>query len=287
MSRPIPLGDGEAPFPAALAGRVLLHVASETLALGCLFERHGNAYIRIPVHRRQQMPGCEWHCRRVGGLLRSVSYTFERLDHWIALAREAPDRVAGLYRAILNRPDLPEADLTWRTDVYRRGPEGYSLAFRAGSYNPLNVWNTLRGAVHLNGRAEAGFEDRPVPAADAGLLRLANGAPARGLLFLDGRDRTADLLRTVWQEGAAGPMRLEVSAPEGEEWSLDALVLPDGERFTPLGLFLALEDGAAAGGWDTGSPAAQPVAAPFLPGRLVTEALLRQARFPVPNPVLA
>lgn len=57
--------------------------------------------------------GAPWHCRRAGGLLRSVSYTFERLDHWIALAREMPGQVAELYRANLNRPDIPEAGLTW------------------------------------------------------------------------------------------------------------------------------------------------------------------------------
>lgn len=292
MGRLMPFADGEAPPRATLAGRALLHVTSETLALGCLFERRGDAFIRIPVHRRQQMAGCEWHCRRVGGLLRSVSYTFDRLEDWIALARETPGRVAELYRAILKRPDIPERDLTWRSDVYRRGPEGYALAYRAGSYNPLNPWNTVRGAVHLNGCAEAGFEDRPVSAAGATSLRLAGGAPERGLLFRGGRDWTAEVLRAAWREGAAGPMRLEVSAPEGEGWTLDTLVLPDGERFSPLGLFLALEGGAATGDWDTDLPVAPRPgaglgAAPFLPGRLVTDALLRQARLMAPSPALA
>ena len=69
-------------------------------------------------------------------------------------------------------------------------------------------------------------------------------------------------------------------------------MLPDGERFTPLGLFLAIEGGAATGGWDTETqaaprPSALPGAAPFLPGRLVTDALLRQARFAGAGPALA
>jgi hypothetical protein len=263
-----------------LAARALLQLASETLALGCLFERRGDAYIRVPVHRRQQMAGCEWHCRRLGGLLRRVSYTFEPLDGWTALAKEAPERVATLYRSILGRPDIAAADLVWRSDVFARRLDGYVLAFPAGSYNPLNAWNTVRGAVHLNGSAEAGFDAAPRLA--PGRLRLSVEALERGLLFLGGCDRTADVLQATRREDRAGTAgRLEVSVPEGEDWSLDDLTLPDGDRFTPLGLFQLLLGGGAHGGWSTGSSAlpASPVwqgAMPFLPGPLVREAVLRR-----------
>jgi hypothetical protein len=271
-----------APPTPPLAARSLLQLASETLALGCLFERRGDAYIRLPVHRRQQMAGCEWHCRRPGGLLRRVSYTFEPLDGWTALAKEAPERVVTLYRSILGRPDIALADLVWRSDVFARRLDGYVLAFPAGSYNPLNAWNTVRGAVHLNGSAEAGFDG--APRLGPGRLRLSVEALERGLLFLGGCDRTADVLQAARREGRAGTAgRLEVSVPEGEDWSLEDLTLPDGERFTPLGLFQLLlgVGGGAQGGWSTGSSAspALPVwrgTMPVLPGQLVRGAMLRR-----------
>jgi hypothetical protein len=258
---------------APLSGHALLQVASETLALGCLFERRGAAFIRIPVHRRQQMMGCEWHCRRAGGRLRAVSYTFELLEDWIALAELAPDRLAGLYRAILGRPEIAAGDLTWRADVFARGPEGY-------------VWNTVRGAVHLNGTATAGFGVGPRPDSTPARLRVTGPALERGLLFLGGRDRTAEVLHATRRDEGEGPVaRLEVIAPEEAGWSLEDLSLADGAAFTPLGLFRSLRGDAAGDpgtGWDTvpAQPpqnAARAGAVPFLPGPLVTHALLRQA----------
>ncbi|MBP0496451.1 hypothetical protein [Roseomonas indoligenes] len=277
------------------AGPGLLHLTCETLALGCLFERRGAAFIRVPVHRRQQMLGCEWHSRRIAGLLRAVSYTFEALEDWTALAQEAPRRVAALYRGILGRPEIRDEDLVWRSDVYARRPDGHELVFPAGSYNPLNAWNTVRGAVHLNGGAMAGFEAMPRPD-PGGRLRLSEGPPERGLLFLGGRDVTAEVLRPARREGPAGPpRRLEAAVPEEADWSLCDLSLPNGERFTPLGLFHALlggnpaggpgEEGEASGrglGRGPGDPwaLAGMGSVPLLPGRLVTEALLRQAGLP-------
>ena len=274
-----PRSDGHEP-PAPSAGRALLHLACETLALGCLFERRGEAFIRIPVQRRQQMMGCEWHCRREGGLLRRVSYTFEAMEDWIALAREGPERVAALYRGILGRPEIREAELIWHSDVFVRTPDGYVPAFRAGSYNPLNAWNTVRGAVHLNGCAEAGFEAPARPGAAGGRLRLAGGAPERGLLFLGGRDCTAAVLHATRRDGAADCMqRIELSVPVGEDWSLGELTLPDGERFSPLGLFRALLGGEEDA---LDSLAAARPGEAFLPGPMISEALLRQVR---PAPV--
>ncbi len=81
---------------------------------------HGGACIRIPVQRHRQLPSCEWHCRRAGSLLRSASYTFERLDHWFALARQMPGQVAELYRVTLDRPEIPGDGFIRRSDVYRR-----------------------------------------------------------------------------------------------------------------------------------------------------------------------
>ncbi|SHI43024.1 hypothetical protein SAMN02745194_00340 [Roseomonas rosea] len=270
-----------------VARQAWLHLASETLALGCLFERRGAAHIRIPVHRRQQMAGCEWHSQRSGGVLRSVSYTFEALEDWNAMARESIEDVAALYRHILGRPEIRPADLTWSADIYRRGPEGHVLAFPAGSYNPLNAWNTVRGAVHLNGGMAAGFEASPLPMTDPGRLRLTDAGLERGLLFLRGRDCTAELLHPARREGWAGPIsRLELRLPGGADWSLDDLTLPDGERFTPLGLFQALlgEPAWAREGRRRGL--AEPTRDPMLPGPLVSRAMLRQL-FASGRPALA
>ena len=275
-------------LPEARGARGLAQLATETLALGCLFERWGHSFIRRPVQRRQQMAGCEWHCRRVGGRLHAVSYTFEDLEDWIALAREAPREVVSLYRGILGRPDIAEADLHWRGDVFARGTEGYVLAFPAGSYNPLNAWNTVRGAVHLNGLAEAGFEARPRMGRQAARLRLDEAALGQGLLFQAGRDVTVSVMRAARRERhGMAVTRLELQVPEGQGWSLSDLTLPDGEGFTPLGLFHRLAGEGPSGGEDgtgwEGEPAQQFTwlgTTPFLPGSLVRDAVARRGGSP-------
>jgi len=264
--------------PGSLAGRALLHVACETLALGCLFERRQGLHIRVPVQRRQQAAGCEWHGRRVGGALARLSYTFDPAEGWAALWRDSPERVAALYRRILGRPDIAAAELGWRSDMYVRASGEHVLAFPAGSYNPFNAWNTARGAVHLNGPVGEGFEGAgarlPGPPVIAPL-----DVPRQGLLFLGDRDRTAEVLRIVRLDGARGPVRrIEVAAPAEASWSLDDMTLPDGEGFTPLGLFRALRGAAEERDADAAWPANWPEGAPCLPGGMVAEALLRRAR---------
>ncbi|MBP0491818.1 hypothetical protein [Roseomonas indoligenes] len=270
---------------AALSDRAVAHLAAETLVLGCLYQRRGGAYVRIPVHRRQQFTGCEWHCRRVDGRLVSVGITCEPLEEWLTLAETAPDDVVELYRGILGRRDIPANELFWGSDIYTRSADGYDLVFAAGEYNPLNAWNTVRGAVHINGSARGGFDTAP---ADDTPPRLRLRLPKKGLLFLGGVDMTAEVLRVSRDDGRGWIDRLEVAVPAGEHWALSELVLASGDRFTPLGLVEALVGDIArppAGQAARPMPILQPAwkrprasgdRLPFLPGRMVADALLRQ-----------
>jgi hypothetical protein len=278
---------GISPFspPAALSDRAVAHLAAETLVLGCLYQQRGAAYIRIPVHRRQQFTGCEWHCRRAEGRLVSVGITCESLEEWVTLAETVPGDVVELYRGILGRRDIPVNDLFWGADIYARNGEDYELVFAAGSYNPLNAWNTVRGAVHINGSARGGFDSGST---DSTPPRLRLRLPQKGLLFLDGVDRTGDVLRVSRDGGNGWIDRLEVAVPAGEGWALNELVLASGDRFTPLGLVEALAGDISrppAGQTARPVPLLEPAwrlprasgdRPPFLPGRMVADALLRQ-----------
>ena len=269
-----------APPPGA-ATDAALHLGAATLGLGHLHERRGEALIRIPVHRRQQDPGCEWHVRRVAGRLLGLDLTCETMEDWIGLAAASPDLVVTLYRDLFRRDDIPAADLFWARDVFVKGPDGPTLAFAAGSYNPLNAWNTVRGAVHLTGPVG----DSPL----RGGLRL----PESGLLRLGAADVTAAVLRPHRRDDRTGRvLRLEVAPPPGAAYVLEDLTLPGREPFTPLGLVRCLARGAQRATWtdrgpggggadwpeseDDGEPGAYAIPAPrTMPGVLVAAAMLR------------
>ena len=165
-------------------------LAAATFGLGTLYERRGEAFVRVPVHRRQHDPALEWHARQEGGRLVHLTLTFETLEEWSALADASPAETVGLYRHLLGCPEVRTEDLYWRADVYARGEEGHALAFAAGTYNPFNAWNTLRGAVHLT---------RPAPTFRCGIV-----PPTSGLLFLGEADVTADVLRPRRRDDRTG-----------------------------------------------------------------------------------
>ncbi|WP_376096202.1 hypothetical protein ACE7GA_04450 [Roseomonas sp. CCTCC AB2023176] len=199
------------------------HLAAATLGLGLLHERRGDTLIRVPVHRRQQSPDLEWHARQEGGRLVHLTFTAETLEEWSALAAASPAETLGLYRDLLARPEVRADDLLWRHDVFARGETGPVLAFAAGTYNPFNPWNTVRGAVHLT---------RPAPG-PRGVIALRT----EGILFLGNHDVTSEVLRPRRRDDRTGRVtRLEVEAPAGALYDLDDLSLPGGDPLTPLGL---------------------------------------------------
>jgi hypothetical protein len=77
---------------------------------------------------------CEWSVSRIGGKIKSVSFTCEGPEYWEFLASTKPDVVLALYRKYID-PSVAAKDL-FVTD---------------GTYNRPNKWNnsTLRGAMHL------------------------------------------------------------------------------------------------------------------------------------------
>ncbi|SCX28024.1 hypothetical protein [Mycolicibacterium fluoranthenivorans] len=76
----------------------------------------------------------EWHVTRDGtpaSKIVRVEFTCEGPEYWKFLGERAPDKVVALYQQHVD-PSATRADL-----------------FPGGIYDPLNKWNTGRGAMHL------------------------------------------------------------------------------------------------------------------------------------------
>ena len=108
--------------------------------------------------RRQQDEYLEWHASRdAAGRLVALTFTAEPPDYWAALAEVAPDRVFKLYQQLVG-PEVEKDDLFHSTDLAVFGldlegtPQWFALP-RKGTYEPLNIWTTTRGIVHLTHRA--------------------------------------------------------------------------------------------------------------------------------------
>ena len=108
------------------------------------------AFDLIPITYRRQDEYCEWHVVRENNRIRRIYFTVEPPEYWEFLAQQDFSLVLELYRELLHDPSIPGTDLQWQHDVYRRvGKEQHELEYRAGDYNPWNVWNTRHGAIHL------------------------------------------------------------------------------------------------------------------------------------------
>jgi hypothetical protein len=105
-----------------------------------------------PGPRGWQDEYCEWAVERDGsGEIVRVMFTCENPEYWHTLWAVAPERVAELYRELVN----PRVRLE---DLYLVGADGKPVRDQNGSfvYNPLNRWNNSTrllpgsgGAVHL------------------------------------------------------------------------------------------------------------------------------------------
>jgi len=259
------------PEPSADGAAVL----AATFGLEYLYERAGSAYIRLPLHRRQQGAGCEWHERRVNGRLLHVAFTAETGEDWSAMAAREPSQVLALYRGLLGRPEIRVEELFWQTDVFARDGKGaFVLAHRAGAYNPLNPWNTLRGAVHRNG---------------AGASTAAALRPAALRLFRpDGTEVSAALLRVTRRDpatGAALRVSVDASGDPASTSGLDSLRLADGSQATPARMArLLLPEAAGIGiphapmvAWTGPDGMGPSLPTPTLPGPMIAAALARAA----------
>jgi hypothetical protein len=107
---------------------------------------------------RPQDEYLEWHVtRNSGGKITRVDFTCEGPEYWQFLAERFPDKVLEVYKLHVS-PSVSRADL-----------------FPGGVYNPRNVWNTEKGAMHLTHPANTLTAEIFI-AGDATVLRKrANG----------------------------------------------------------------------------------------------------------------
>lgn len=116
------------------------------------FRRRGDG-VYEPVERvyRPHDEYCEFHEHRdAANRLTKVTFTCEHADRWLFLAEKDPDLVLDLYRKLLGEKVRRE-EIMWAEDIYvpdPREPTGWAIAFPKHTYDPWNIWNTQRGAIH-------------------------------------------------------------------------------------------------------------------------------------------
>jgi hypothetical protein len=134
---------------------------------------------------------------------------------------------------------VQESDLFWQEDMF---DETGAVVFQAGAYNELNVWNTLRGAMHLTHSANTLGAEINL-AADATRIFPVAAAPAGTFpnrliccAQLGGVNRSSDPTISAGVDGLAKSGRcVTLANPVGlyiTEIALDGLRAPDG---TPIG----------------------------------------------------
>ncbi len=131
----------------------------------------------VTVKCRQQDEYCEWHTERDGDYVRKVTFTSESADYWSFLAEEDFPRVLELYRKLLGRKDIEEADLLWPDDVWVpsvTSPSGWAKRFSRGQYNIWNKFNTRSGAVHTT-HPDNTLVKAAMLVAGASILRSSDG----------------------------------------------------------------------------------------------------------------
>lgn len=139
----------------------------------------------IPAYR-QQDEYCEWHVDRQGTAITRISFTAEGPEYWEQLASLDLDLVTTLYQELVN-PAVTQEQLVWDADI--AGPRldangqllGYVKLFDKGTYNPLNEWNTTRGAVHLTHPANTLGAEINLAADATVLYPSVSAAPANTL----------------------------------------------------------------------------------------------------------
>jgi hypothetical protein len=114
------------------------------------------------LEERVQDEYLEWHVERTGNKVTKITYTAEGPEYWEVLANNDKALALELYRKYISS-DVKSSDIFWQTDV--AGPiitidaennsnqriTGYTkrAGWLKGEYNPHNIWNTRRGAMHL------------------------------------------------------------------------------------------------------------------------------------------
>lgn len=114
------------------------------------------------LEERVQDEYLEWHVERTGNKVTKITYTAEGPEYWDILANNDQTLALALYRKYISN-EVTSRDIFWQTNV--AGPiieieagnpnnqsvVGYTprAGWLKGEYNPHNIWNTRRGAMHL------------------------------------------------------------------------------------------------------------------------------------------
>jgi len=114
-------------------------------ALRALDRKSTGAAKEVLMPFRMQDEYCEWHAYRDGGggTIKRIVFTAEAPEYWIELARHDFDQVLALYRQWVS-PAVQPNDLKLTENI-----SFGEVVLPAGSYNPYNEWNTVKGCIHL------------------------------------------------------------------------------------------------------------------------------------------
>lgn len=209
-----------------------------------VYDAEGNV---LPLKRRlEQDEYLEWFGDRVtdpdGEGLARVHVTCEGPEYWQRLAAfgaTGRTRVHSLYESLLGRP-VPIDDLFYPAGAHALR-DGRQVAV-GGEYNPLNTWNTDRGAIHLTHPANTLGAEVNL-AVRAAIPRRGHTTPANdttGLTVCGGfgnpsRDSDPHIgaaansfVRNGYQISLANPIGLYIS-----DLTATTLRLPDGSAARP------------------------------------------------------
>ena len=138
------------PYFAEIYGKHVLQLARPRR----LVNPDGTLGAEIVEKHRQQDEYCEWHAETdANGKLLSLTFTAEPPDYWMALAEVSRDKVVRLYQKLVS-PQVREEDLFFQAPVAaiginRHGKVSWTIVAEKNEYNPLNVWTTSKGIMHL------------------------------------------------------------------------------------------------------------------------------------------
>lgn len=127
--------------------------------------------IEVAASYRPQDEYLEWYVERdeKTGKIIKITFTCEAPEYWSAFANGYPSMfyidqgfspttgAAGslknahaMYETLLGQKVSPE-DLIFEDDIYNAptSEKDRSIVFKKGEYNPFNIWNTQKGAIHL------------------------------------------------------------------------------------------------------------------------------------------
>jgi hypothetical protein len=141
--------------PAANQEKLANEWAEKTITTDSLFEffrrDSSGQFSPIPITYRRQDEYCEWYVERNGTKIERMYFTCEPPEYWSFLAENDITLVHDLYKELLHNPAISKGDLCWPFDVYSKPDKKgqRKVLFKQDSYNPWNVWNTTKGAVHL------------------------------------------------------------------------------------------------------------------------------------------